>query len=175
MTTNIYREINKNKRIRITMRYFVCSVFSLTSILFMILFFGIHDYKNPCKLKELYNSSWDEGKSGGDIVQLYDNNQFNFIHWNWEYGSIYLTGTWEMQGDTLTLNASGKNRVYLENENKFYDFPDFKNAKYRMYVDSVVLLKNQNCTHRIFYPFEKCWRRKIKDHMYLKHFFEKNK
>jgi len=139
-------------------QFYILSILSMGFIITISIILLINRIENTWDVKEFTNK--DENGWGEKIV-LQNNKYFRFYSSGMEYYSEYKGGKWDLKGDTLILNGTGK--VKSDFNGKVIDFPEFKNAKYKIYDDSIVLIKGQDCIFKFFYTYDKYWVKRIKE------------
>jgi hypothetical protein len=145
-----FRENIIKKRRRFNIQFYWFLVLTLS---FIIVITVIRTINKILYTYEVQRFNDGGGKYGSTII-LYNNCYFSFDYVNEENHLRFTNGKWELNGDTLILNLVGGFKDFA---GKYHLFPVFRNARYLISNDSIVLDKTDDNSHKVLYPYNKCW------------------
>lgn len=145
-----FRENIIKKRIRFNKQSYWLLILTLSFIIVITVIRTINKFIHTYEVQR-FNYRGDE--YGTNII-LYNDCNFSFNFTNEENHLSYNNGRWKLNGDTLILNLIGSSE---DIRGKEHLFPVFRNAKYLIYNDSIVLDKIEDNSYRILFPYNKYW------------------
>src|ERR1035437_1478591 len=152
-----FREYVMKNRRSINNQFYWIIIFSLSFIIVIGVIKTNLLLTRTYEVQRFYNYS--------STIILYNNSYFSFYWSGPEDHCEYTNGRWELVGDTIIMNLIGKDR--------FGEFPIFRNAKYVIHKDSIVLKNKYDNSYEVLYPFNHDWVYHIHDYWTQKEYFYK--
>jgi hypothetical protein len=145
-----FRENIIKKRRRFNIQFYWLLILTLSFIIVISVIRTINKFLDTYEVQR-FN---DGGGEYGSTIILYNNCYFSFDYVNEENQLRFTNGKWELNGDTLILNLVGSFKDFT---GKDHLFPVFRNAKYLISNDCIVLDKTDDNSYKVLYPYNKYW------------------